>query len=278
MGVSTVHNAGINRLQHSTAGVHVAQGLLEAQSEEVQAWSSGGYRRHPGAKDTEGSEPRQACAGGSDGTGRAVQPVRCTLRDREPMGELGVAATDAVASAERKGAVGAGKLLPVQPHLCERHQRLDDCGLDAEGSQRDGAVQGGGLLQQQDRFHKGGDRQVESPPGDCSLRRAQQVGQGLSPGQGRTAEQSPGDVADGDPRSTEGLRAGPAAVLMPLLGPGGLVGAVVGELRIPMRDDADEGGGCTINVLQQLLNEDDGDMSWSWDEKWTWKHPNTFLS
>ena len=40
----------------------------------------------------------------------------------------------------------------------------------------------------------------------------------------------------------------------------GGIGAVLGELRITMADDADGGGGCTIDVLQQLLNGDGGDM------------------
>ena len=39
-----------------------------------------------------------------------------------------------------------------------------------------------------------------------------------------------------------------------------MVGAVLGELRIAMADDAEEGDGCTVEVRQQLLNKDDGDM------------------
>ena len=82
-------------------------------------------------------------------------------------------------------------------------------------------MQGGdGLLQQQDRLHQGGDRQVES-----LLIAGDQVCQGLGPGQGRTPEQGPNEIADRDPHSAEGLRAGPPAILMPLLGPGGMVGA-----------------------------------------------------
>jgi hypothetical protein len=33
-----------------------------------------------------------------------------------------------------------------------------------------------------------------------------------------------------------------------------MVGAVLGELRVTVADDADEGDGCTIEVLQLLLN------------------------
>ena len=115
--------------------------------------------------------------GGCNGIGYTVQPVRCPLRHRGPMGKPEDAPTsDAVACAERKSAVGTGKLLPVQPHLCEGHQRLGDCGLDTGGSKRDWPVQGGNrLLQQQDRVHTCRHAQVEAPQGDC--RSAQQVGQ-----------------------------------------------------------------------------------------------------
>ena len=69
-------------------------------------------------------------------------------------------------------------------------------------------MQGGdGLLQQQDRLHQGGDRQVES-----LLIAGDQVCQGLGPGQGRTPEQGPNEIADRDPHSAEGLRAGPPAI------------------------------------------------------------------
>ena len=37
-----------------------------------------------------------------------------------------------------------------------------------------------------------------------------------------------------------------------------MVGAVLGELRITMASDAEEGDGCTMEVRQQLLNETDG--------------------
>ena len=123
----------------------------------------------------------------------------------------------------RLGLVGAGEPLPVQPHLREGYQRLDNCGLDAEGGQWDRAVQcRDGLLQQQDGLHQGGDRQVELL--QCDSRRSQQIGQWLGPVQRRAPEQSPSEVVDGNPHGTEGLRTGPAAVLMPLLVPGGLVG------------------------------------------------------
>ena len=47
---------------------------------------------------------------------------------------------------------------------------------------------------------------------------------------------------------------------MPLLGPGGMVGAVLGELRIIMADNAEDDDGCIMEVRQQLLNKTDGDM------------------
>ena len=63
---------------------------------------------------------------------------------------------------------------------------------------------------------------------DC--RRTQHVGQGLGPSQGRAPEQSSVETVDRDSGGTEGLSAGPPVVLMPLQGPGGMVGAVLGEL------------------------------------------------
>ena len=110
-------------------------------------------------------------------------------------------------------------------------------------------------LLEQDGLLQRGDAQVE-PPHD-HRRQGGQVGQGAF--KGRSSEHSAVEVAAGDPGGAEGLKAGPPAALMPLLGPGGMIGAVLGELRIPMRDDADEGDGCTIEVLQHLLNETEGD-------------------
>ena len=47
-----------------------------------------------------------------------------------------------------------------------------------------------------------------------------------------------------------------------------MVGAVLGEMRITMADDAEGGGGCTMGVRQHLLNENDGDMCvcGTWDQ------------
>ena len=47
-----------------------------------------------------------------------------------------------------------------------------------------------------------------------------------------------------------------------------MVGAVLGEMRITMADDAKGGGGCTMGVRQHLLNENDGDMCvcGTWDQ------------
>ena len=60
---------GVDRLKQSATGIHVVQGLLEAQSEEVQARDGSNHMRHSGAKDIKGKEPRQAGTGGGDGTG-----------------------------------------------------------------------------------------------------------------------------------------------------------------------------------------------------------------
>ena len=193
--------------------------------------------------------------------------VWCALLHREPTGEPEVEAADVVTGTEREGAVGAGKLLPVQPHLREGHQCLDDCGLDTEGGQRDRAVQGRNrLLQQQDRLCQGRNRQVEPPQGDS--RGTQQVGQGLGPGQGRATEQGPNKTADRDPCGAGGLRTGPPVVLMPLQGPGGMVGAVLGELRVTIASNAEAWDRCTMEERQQLWNETDGDdcACGTWDQ------------
>ena len=120
-------------------------------------------------------------------------------------------------------------------------------------------VQGGNrLLQQQDGLHQGGHRQVEPLQRDC--RRPQQVGQGLGPGQGRAAEQSSVETADKDSGGTEVLSIGPPVVLMPLQRPGGMVGAVLGELRVTVASDAEAYDRSTMEERRQLWNETDGDQ------------------
>ena len=76
MGVGAVHNTGVNRFQQSTTRVHIPQGLLEAQPEEVQVWDGSRHGRHPGAEDTKGGESRQACIGGGDRTGALLTQSR----------------------------------------------------------------------------------------------------------------------------------------------------------------------------------------------------------
>lgn len=79
------------------------------------------------------SHDRVIGAGSGDGTRCAVQPVRCALRNRESSSEFEDVPIDVVTGAARECAVGTGKLLPVQPHLREGDQCLDDCGLDPKG-------------------------------------------------------------------------------------------------------------------------------------------------
>ena len=100
------------------------------------------------------------------------------------------------------------------------------------------------LLQQQDGLYHEGHGQVEPLQRDC--RRPQQVGQGLSPSQGRATEQSSVEAVDRDSGGIEGLSVGPPVVLMPLHGPGGMVSAVLGELRVTMASDAEAYDGGTM--------------------------------
>ena len=97
---------------------------------------------------------------------------------------------------------------------------------------------------------------MESPQRD--RRGSHQVCQGLGPGQGRTAEQSPLEATVRDPFSVEDIGAGPPVVLMPLQGPGGMVGAVLGKLRVTIYDDAEAYDWMTVEERQQLWNETGG--------------------
>ena len=119
-------------------------------------------------------------------------------------------------------------------------------------------MQGGNrLLQQQDGLYQEGHGHVEPLHRNC--RRPQQVGQGLGPGQGRATEQSSVETVDRDSGGTEGLSIEPPVVLMPLQGPGGMVGAVLGELRVTVASDAEAYDGSTMEERQQLWGETDGD-------------------
>ena len=61
-------------------------------------------------------------------------------------------------------------------------------------------------------------------------------------------------------RWREELGVGPPVVQMPLQGPGGMVGAVLGELRVAVCDDAEAYARMTVEERQQLWNETDGDQ------------------
>ena len=182
--------------------------------------------------------------------------MRCTLRDREPTGKPEAEAADAATGTEREGPAAPGELLPVQSYLREGHQRLYDCGLDTKESQWDRTVRGGDrLLQQQDGLRQGRYRQVEPLHRDC--RRPQQVSQGLGPSQGRAPKQSSVEAVGRDSGGTEELKTGTPAVLMPLQGPGGMVGAVLGELRVTMTSGAEAWDRCTMEERQHLWNDTD---------------------
>ena len=95
---------------------------------------------------------------------------------------------------------------------------------------------------------------------DAGRKESRQVGQRTHSPPGEGEEQSPNGASPGDPCGNEELVVGPQVVQMPLQGPGGMVGAVLGELRVTICDDAEAYDRMTVEERQQLWNETDGDQ------------------
>ena len=77
---------------------------------------------------------RQHTQDSAAGAGRCLQPLRHSLRSREPDGSAGQEAGDTGTAAQHQVVLPQDKLLPIQAHLREGHQRVDDSGsLEAKG-------------------------------------------------------------------------------------------------------------------------------------------------
>jgi hypothetical protein len=150
--------------------------------------------------------PLAAC---TESAGCSLQPLRHSLCCGEFEGTVGFETGGAGTGAQWQAVLQEGELLPIQSHILQGYQRVDNrqC-MDAEGVEWQRSLQGCNRVlrqeQEEDRSDQPQDRALEPQVGH--RRTSKQSSQGTS--QGRAAEQgacnAPAGAAAGDVTAVQG--------------------------------------------------------------------------